>query len=194
MRSLLPLFLPLFLLGAQPLLAAGDPYDKYRYNREEEFDYDESLRKPWQEEAGEIPPLPKASAMQELPIDGLGDDFVVLLDPKSLSVGQDQVVRYWLMLRSRLGAVNLHYEGINCSTAQYKAYAYGSSAEPSGFRRVQEPKWASVQAVRGRGFRHELQQLFCDYGLPRTPRDILNRIRDAAQGPGRDSSGPSAFF
>ncbi|MEO5343833.1 MAG: CNP1-like family protein, partial [Gammaproteobacteria bacterium SHHR-1] len=180
---------------ATPLAAFEDPYDKYRYNREEEFDYDESLRKPWQEGQSEIPPLPKASAMLEVPIDGLGDDFEVLIDPNSLSIGEDRVVRYWLMLRSHLGAVNLHYEGINCNTGQYKAYAYGSPREASGFRVVKEPRWAPLKALRGRGFRPELQQLFCDYGLPLARRDIIKRIRDAASGfgSGRDS-GPNAFF
>ncbi|MBF0254865.1 MAG: hypothetical protein HQL47_00070 [Gammaproteobacteria bacterium] len=190
------LLLLLFSSLCAPLLAFEDPYDKYRYNREEEFDYDESLRKPWQEDNAVIPPLPDPGQMLEVPIDGLGDEFSVFIDPETLHVGKDQVVRYWLLLRSKLGAVNTHYEGIKCTGAEYKDYAFGSSRAASGYRQVKEPQWASVKPVRGLGFRHELHQLFCDYGLPRKVPDILIRIRDAASGPGsgRDSSGPSAFY
>lgn len=191
-----PLLMMLLVALLPPVLAFEDPYDKYRYNREEEFDYDETLRKPWQEESSGIPAMPEAKAMKALPIDGLGEDFDVFIDPASLSVGEDQVVRYWLMLRSRLGAVNWHYEGIRCGTREYKTYAFGSKSEQSGYRVVKEPQWASVTAVRGRGFRHELYAIFCDYGLPRAKRDIFNRVRDMERGlgSGRESSGPNAFF
>ncbi len=194
MRCLLSVFTCLLL--AAPLQAFEDPYDKTRYNREENFDFDESLRKPWEEQKGGIPPLPDPDGMTEVPIDGLGDEFTVFIDPNTFSVGDDGVVRYWMMLKSRLGAMNWHYEGIKCTGAEYKTYAFGSKREAQGYRVAKSPQWASVKAVRGKGFRPELHQLFCDYGLPRAPRDIMTRMRDAASGfgSGKDSSGPNAFF
>jgi hypothetical protein len=176
-------------------VAYEDPYDKYRYNREEGFDYDETLDKPWKESGAVIPPLPDPDDMQEVPIDGMGGDFTVFVHTRGLALGEDRVLRYWLLLRSRLGAVNTLYEGLRCTTHEYKTYAYGSKREKQGYRVNKAPKWMTVAAVRGKGFRHELDELFCNYGIPFSPEEIIRRIRDASVGRGvGSSSGPAAFF
>lgn len=43
------------------------------------------------------------------------------IDPKTLSVGEDGVVRYVLVARSS-GALNVLYQGIRCQTAEAKTY------------------------------------------------------------------------
>jgi hypothetical protein len=44
------------------------------------------------------------------------------IDPKTLTVGNDGVVRYVLVARSANGALNVLYQGIRCQTAQVKTY------------------------------------------------------------------------
>ena len=44
------------------------------------------------------------------------------IDPKTLTVGNDGVVRYVLVARSAKGALNVLYQGIRCQTAQVKTY------------------------------------------------------------------------
>jgi hypothetical protein len=44
------------------------------------------------------------------------------IDPKTLSVGEDGVVRYVLVARSTSGALNVLYQGIRCQTAETKTY------------------------------------------------------------------------
>lgn len=44
------------------------------------------------------------------------------IDPKTLSVGKDGVVRYVLVARSTSGALNVLYQGIRCQTGEVKTY------------------------------------------------------------------------
>ena len=45
------------------------------------------------------------------------------IDPGSLTVGEDGVVRYVMVARSSSGAVNVLYQGIRCASAETKTYA-----------------------------------------------------------------------
>ncbi|MFW2355376.1 CNP1-like family protein [Hydrogenophaga sp.] len=45
------------------------------------------------------------------------------IDPGSLIVGEDGVVRYVMVARSASGALNVLYQGIRCATAEAKTYA-----------------------------------------------------------------------
>lgn len=44
------------------------------------------------------------------------------IDPKTLSVGEDGVVRYVMVARSASGALNVLYQGVRCQTAEVKTY------------------------------------------------------------------------
>lgn len=184
------------LLLSTSALAAGfnDPYDKYRKGKEDEFHYDESTDRPWEEQGGRIPPLPAERDFEEVPIDSL-KEFGVYIDLKGLDVGKDQVVRYWISLRSKQGAVNLMYEGMRCTGEQYKTYAFGNKREPSGYKLMPDARWMDARGVRGKGYQPELLDYFCNFAMPRDKIDILRRIKDAKRGnligPG---SGTASFF
>lgn len=45
------------------------------------------------------------------------------IDPGSLIVGEDGVVRFVMVARSASGALNVLYQGIRCATAETKTYA-----------------------------------------------------------------------
>jgi CNP1-like family protein len=86
--------------------------------------------------------------------------FRFYIDAKSLSVGQDGVVRYTLVARSPSGAETVTHEGMRCSGQQalYRVYAFGNdgkwSRNPGTDWKTVEPK--SVQrwhnALRGNFF------------------------------------------
>ena len=52
-----------------------------------------------------------------------GSTLVYGMDPDTLTVGADGVVRYVLVASSARGALNVLYEGIRCQTAEMKTYA-----------------------------------------------------------------------
>ncbi|RZJ00750.1 MAG: hypothetical protein EOP39_23945 [Rubrivivax sp.] len=50
-------------------------------------------------------------------------NLVYGIDPETLTVGEDWVVRYVMVARSASGAQNVFYEGIRCQSAEVKTYA-----------------------------------------------------------------------
>lgn len=63
------------------------------------------------------------------------------IDPATLSLGPDGVVRYVMVARSASGALNVAFEGVRCATAEVKTYArWTPSADgASGQWRASEP-------------------------------------------------------
>lgn len=64
------------------------------------------------------------------------------IDPNTLSISDDGVVRYVVVASSAQGAVNALYEGIRCSTGEYRLYARHSPE--SGWSRAKGSEWQSV--------------------------------------------------
>ena len=64
------------------------------------------------------------------------------VDPQTLSVGADGVVRYVMVMRNSSGSVNAVYEGIRCVTDEVKTYARaGNSGQ---WTLVEQPQWKPV--------------------------------------------------
>lgn len=74
------------------------------------------------------------------------------VDPASIGLTADGVVRYVVVATSRTGAVNAFYEGIRCSTAEAKLYARHSP--DSGWVPVKDADWRSLHETRAS--RHSL--------------------------------------
>jgi CNP1-like family len=51
------------------------------------------------------------------------------VDPASISIGGDGVVRYVVVAQGDAGAINALYEGVRCSTAEVKVYARSSGTD-----------------------------------------------------------------
>lgn len=64
------------------------------------------------------------------------------VDPATLSITKDGVVRYVMVATSSGGNVNAMYEGIRCLTGEVKVYArYTSSGQ---WKTVDNPQWAPL--------------------------------------------------
>ena len=74
----------------------------------------------WRESEAPAPPALRTTGLIPLEIPGSQLRFGV--DPASVSLGSDGVVRYVVVASSASGAVNGIYEGIRCNTAEYKVY------------------------------------------------------------------------
>jgi hypothetical protein len=94
------------------------------------------------------------------------------VDAASISVGEDGVVRYVLVARSAQGAESVSFEGIRCSTSEYRIYATG----------LADGRWAPTRASSWRPIAprsvarwHNAlsREFFCPSGRP---------IRNAAEG------------
>lgn len=95
----------------------------------------------WKEEP--VPPPPAfakdAVIALEMPV------FVSLkvgVDPSTIVVGGDGVVRYVIVMRNATGSVNAAYEGIRCITDEVKTYARWSSS--GTWSMVTDPQWKAL--------------------------------------------------
>lgn len=95
----------------------------------------------WVEDAA--PPPPAYSADTLIPIEM--PPYVTLkvgIDPNTLVVGNDGVVRYVVVMRNASGSVNAAFEGILCANGEVKTYARASSA--GNWVPVAEPQWRDM--------------------------------------------------
>ena len=76
----------------------------------------------WQE--ADAPAPPPLTMQGLLPLEmGTGTELRWGVDPASIQVGRDGVVRYVVVGQGAGGAVNAYYEGLRCSTGEVKLYA-----------------------------------------------------------------------
>ena len=176
----MPIFkylIPLLILFSAPLLA--EPADRYEEMTGEQDEFD-VVEKPWKEERGEIAPLPGKGDWVPVRLDTLPRNQNAFIDLKTLTIGRrDQVVRYWLSIRSNAGGNMTTYEGLHCGNRNYIIYAYAYPQRKPPLRPVREPKWKPVKDWGGSAYRWELMKdVLCSGEVPRTPR----QIGDAAKG------------
>lgn len=91
-----------------------------------QFDIEFEADKPWVELSAQLPPTPKAENLVEFNVSSAARHrhFV---DTASISVGEDKVVRYTVVIEAAGGAKNVSFEGMRCETGERRLYAYGHS-------------------------------------------------------------------
>ena len=123
----------------------------------------------WKETDLSLPPYPKDAELIEFAVSS-GATFRFFVDPASLSIGPDGVVRYTLVARSPSGVSNISYEGIRCNSKSYKVYARGTG----GRWTPRQGEWREIEA---RTIQRWHNVLYSEYLCPR------NRpIETAAEG------------
>jgi len=99
--------------------------------------------KEFKEDAIVLPAYPEDSALLEFRPRGSSSNRFYI-DRKSLSLGEDRVVRYVAVIRSSSGVANVSYEGMRCKTAEYKVYAFGT--RDGKWTNASTPKWQNVNS------------------------------------------------
>jgi hypothetical protein len=87
--------------------------------------------------------------------------FAFFVDAKSISVGEDGVVRYTLIAKSADGALNVSFEGIRCPDAKFRVYAFGGAGR--SWAEIRDSKWTPIRNEPRNGQR---AVLFNDYFCP----------------------------
>jgi len=159
-------------LGASNVLFAGIE----DLDGEEDIDrYEKVPGSERKEDAVVIPPFPQADDLIEVDLSLPEFPFTLFIDPKSLSVGKDRVIRYTVVLRSKNGVENVSYEGIRCQHSKVQRYAYGSGGR---FRPVRNRDWRFIRKDGQDRFRTELvDHYFCPLPLGDTERQILDKLK-----------------
>jgi hypothetical protein len=93
--------------------------------------------KPWEEGAFTLPAPPRDADLVEVRTSG-ASTFRFLVDKRSVSTGDDGVVRYTVVAVSSEGARNITHEGLRCATHERRVYALGRS---DGWAPSQSSEW-----------------------------------------------------
>lgn len=103
----------------------------------------------WKE--ADVPPPPALRTSGLVPIDVRGSSELRYgVDPASVGVGDDAVVRFVAVASSRFGAVNALYEGVRCDRAEYRVYARSSGQEWHAVNTEWKPMGDSLEARQAR--------------------------------------------
>jgi hypothetical protein len=99
------------------------------------------------------------------------------IDRDSLSIAEDRTIRYALVIESPSGVRNVSYEGMRCSSAEIKTYAWGTSE--GKWYAAKDPQWQPIRADRMNG-QHEtlFERYFCEAAsAARTANDIVQLMQ-----------------
>lgn len=129
-----------------------------------EFEYDSDAdEKPWQEVQTQLPTYPRPDRLVPFEVSAASRNRYYI-DEDSLSVGEDGVVRYTVVVRTPGGAENVSFEGMRCDDGQRKLYAFGRSDGKGGgeWSRNRHARWEPIQARQATGYHRELYyHYFC---------------------------------
>ncbi|MBN3002320.1 CNP1-like family protein [Chromobacterium alkanivorans] len=154
----------LALCAAQPALADN----KIKKN------IDFAPEVPWQEGDYQLPPYPAQPDWIAVSTDNLQTNQY-FVDAKTLSSGEDGVVRMIVRVKSPAGAENLSFEGLLCNEGSYRAYAFGNSVDKNWIR-SNKAVWRKIE--HDDKLRRTLRDLACpDKRAPRDAEEALKRLR-----------------
>lgn len=159
------------------LLCAGPAAAEFSF----EYDFDANA-KPWQEIQTQLPAAPKMSNLVSIALEQ-DSPHHYWVDRSSVSVGEDKVIRYTMVIETSGGARNVSYEGMRCDTVESKIYAFGR--EDGQWARNKFAAWKPIRFRVPNAYQAELfSHYFCAVGHAADPKDIRRAL--AAGGLNRD--------
>jgi len=129
----------------------------------------------WTEEA--VPPPPAFDKSKLVPLEM--PPYVSLkvgVDPQTIAVGGDGVVRYVIVMVNSSGTTTAVYEGIRCTTDEVKTYARFSAA--GSWTLLDNPTWKPVNDNTPSRHSHVFaRQGGCQNRLALSPREIVSQLK-----------------
>ncbi len=130
----------------------------------------------WQESAVPAPPTFEKSRL--IRIDAVpGQTMIIGVDPATLTLSKDGVVRYVVVATAAGGSLNAMYEAIRCATSEFKTYARRTA--DSEWLSVSDPSWRALQEnMPSRHAYRIARQGICDGRAP-TPSvaEMVRRLK-----------------
>ncbi|MCF8149419.1 MAG: CNP1-like family protein [Burkholderiaceae bacterium] len=157
--------------GAETGAAIGGPGARALSEAEEES-------KVFREEASELPAYPRPENLREFYVSAVASNKFYV-DASTLSVGNDGVVRYVLVVKTSGGATNVTFEGIHCDQHTWKIYATGHSDGTWKRSRALRNDWRPIENKPVNRHHSVLRhELFCPMGIPiKNPDEGRNALR-----------------
>ncbi|RZT41070.1 CNP1-like family protein [Cupriavidus agavae] len=121
--------------------------------------------KPFKEQQAALPALPQDADLIPFSVNDSADNFRFAVDPKSISVGDDNVVRYTVVITSSGGGRNVSYEGLRCDAFERRIYATLPKGAPAWIPNQGEERdlWIRMQTRSRNAYAATLaRDYFCD--------------------------------
>jgi CNP1-like family len=115
----------LFVLAGVGALASLEAAAQELPIRDEAADTIDFGQAPFKEKKVRLPAPPKAENLVRFDAGPSRPGFENFVDSATLTLDEDGVIRYTLVVKSDMGASNVTYEGIRCATRERRVYAYG---------------------------------------------------------------------
>lgn len=137
---------------------------------------EEFEEEPWVESALQLPAFPENENLVPFHV-GSVSDKQFLIDEKSISVGDDGVIRYTLVVVSNAGARSISFEGMRCATRERRLYAFGQADRT--WSKARSDKWMRIQG----GSNQYPVALYADYlcaadaSVIYRPAEVVRRLR-----------------
>ena len=163
-------------LGLLMLLATAPVSGQWK-----DWDYElDQEKKPWEELQTQLPPLPKPENLLKFDVDAITtNNFYV--DAASLSIGEDKVVRYTMVVKTGGGATNVSFEGIRCDGRQVRVYAFGQANNQ--WSRARNPGWRDISQRDLNGYHNVLYRSFlCTQSRNREASNVKEIIASLKRG------------
>ncbi len=146
-----------------------------------DWDYElDQEKKPWEELQAQLPPYPKPENLLKFDPGAISsNDYFV--DATSLSVGEDKVVRYTLVVKTGGGATNVSFEGIRCDKGQLRIYAFGRPN--SIWSRARDSNWRPIVYREVNGYHNTLYRGYmCTRSRSSEPESVKQIITTLKRG------------
>ncbi len=127
---------------AAGLLALSGPATGQQFHGDKRYGEYYEEEKKWAELDAALPAFPKPQYLIEFDA-GAATGNRHYVDGSTLSVGEDRVVRYVVVVKTGGGATNISYEGIRCDTRMRKLYAFGHTGEV--WSKSRQPEWQPIR-------------------------------------------------
>jgi len=162
-------------LAAGIATAAGAPAQSYMEEIQERNA--STYEAPWEEKRDvDFPPPPTPDNLVALDAQIIGSGYEYFVDTASVRLGDDQVLRYVVVVASDAGATATYFEGIRCETSQVKTY--GFVTRQGAFKPLASSRWMRLPASGPFAYRYVLANLYmCDRdGWPISEKQVLKRL------------------
>jgi hypothetical protein len=159
------------LLLCLPLVAHAEWMD---------FEHDFEQDKAWVEVAAQLPAYPKTENLLPFAVSSATPNRH-FIDAASISVSEDKVIRYTVVIEAAGGAKNVSFEGLRCESGERRLYAYG---HPDGtWSKARNAGWEDIKFRSLLSYQKALyEDYFCPNGLQvKDSQEAINNLRQGAR-------------
>jgi hypothetical protein len=146
--------------------------------------------KPWEEQKWSLPDYPVMENLIGFDV-GPTSSFRFFVDPASLSLGKDGVIRYTLVARSASGATNVSYEGLRCASRERRLYAFGRADKT--WAQAKNSDWVRISSSISSSLQHTVlaDDFFCPArSVVRTAEEAVTALKSGGHARARSLYNP----